>query len=199
MTTTDGRKVRGARSRAAIMRRAVDVASVGGLDALSIGGLASEVSVSKSGVVALFGSKEQLELATIETARQIFIETVIHPALAVPGGIERVRALLDGWLNYSETRVFAGGCFFASAMVEFGAKTGPVRDAVAASLEEWHEFVRRTLAKAIERGELAADASADQLTFEVTAILDGANAASLLLDSAEPYARARIALKRIVG
>lgn len=199
MTTTDGRRARGATSRRAVMRVAVDIASVDGLEGLSIGGLAAETSMSKGGVVALFGTKQQLQLATIAAAREIFRESVVVPALEAKGGIERLRVLVDTWLRYSESRVFAGGCFFAAANAELGSREGPVRDAVAEAMGQWQEFVRRTIARAVERGELAAETDAAQLTFEITSLLDGANAMSLLFDSPEPYARARIALDRLLG
>lgn len=198
MTTVDGRKVRGSRSRRAIMDRAVQLASVDGLDGLSIGGIATEASLSKSGVVALFGSKESLQLATIDAAREVFVEQVIQPALEQKGGLERLHALLDSWLEYSERRVFTGGCFFAAAAAEFRAKPGPIRDAVAEAMEEWFQFVRRVIERAIERGELTG-VDATQLAFETTAVLDAANARSVLNNSREPYAHARAALARIFG
>jgi AcrR family transcriptional regulator len=197
--SADGRRARGDTSRRAVMRVAVDLASVDGLEGLTIGSLATEASMSKGGVVALFGSKEKLQLATIAAAAEIFRETVVVPALEVPGGRERLTVLLERWLGYSETRVFAGGCFFAAAMAEFGSRPGPVRDAVADSMRQWHEFLRRTIARAVERGELPADTDAVQLTFELTSILDGANSLSLLFDSAEPYDRARASLAKLLA
>jgi AcrR family transcriptional regulator len=198
-TIADGRRARGDESRRRVMERAVDLASLGGLEGLSIGALAAETDRSKGGVVALFGTKEQLQLATVEAAREIFIERVIAPALQVAGGRDRLDALLGGWLDYSETRVFAGGCFFAAAAMELGPRPGPVRDAVALAMAEWHDTVRRVIQRAMDAGELATSTEAEQLTFEVTAILDGANSASRLTDSAAPYARARAALQRLLG
>lgn len=194
----DGRRARGDRSRSAIMRRAVDLASVDGLEGLTIGSLAMATGVSKSGVVALFGTKEQLQLATVAAAREVFVASVITPALAVPGRLDRLRTLIELWIGYSETRVFAGGCFFAAATAEFGARKGPVRDAIAESMNEWHSFVETAAAKAVQAGELAPEIDPAQIAFELTAILDGANRSSLLLDSSEPYARARVAAARIL-
>ena len=199
MTTLDGRKARGDTSRRAIMRVAVDVASVNGLEGLSIGSLASETSMSKGGVVALFGTKEQLQLATIAAASEIFIANVITPALEVRGGLERLVILLDNWLRYSESRVFRGGCFFAAATAELGAKQGPLRDAVAQLMREWHEFVRGTIDRAVAKGELPDTTDSSQLEFEITALLDGANDRSLLFDSTEPYDLARAALAKLLG
>ena len=199
MTTIDGRRARGDSSRRAVMRVAVDIASVEGLEGLSIGGLAAETSMSKGGVVALFGTKEQLQLATVAAASEIFVANVVTPALEVKGGRERLTVLVDAWLRYSETRVFTGGCFFAAASAELGSQRGPVRDAVADAMREWQQFVRRTVERAVARGELDQATDAAQLAFEITALLDSANDLSLLFDSAEPYARARTALARLLG
>lgn len=127
MTITDGRLVRGARSRGAALALAVNIASVDGLDGLSIGGLAAESGLSKSGIVALFGTKVELQLATIAAAREIFVAEVVEPTLAEPGGVARLERLVSTWLDYSRTRVFAGGCFFAAGIAEVGSKPGPVR------------------------------------------------------------------------
>ncbi len=199
MTTIDGRRARGDSSRRAVMRVAVDIASVEGLEGLSIGGLAAETSMSKGGVVALFGTKEQLQLATVAAASEIFVANVVTPALEVKGGRERLAVLVDAWLRYSETRVFTGGCFFAAASAELGSQRGPVRDAVADAMREWQQFVRRTVERAVARGELDQATDAAQLAFEITALLDSVNDLSLLFDSAEPYARARTALARLLG
>jgi AcrR family transcriptional regulator len=198
MTTTDGRRARGAISRSTVMRLAVDIASVEGLEGLSIGTLASGANLSKSGVVALFGTKEQLQLAALEAAREIFISAVIAPALAIKGGRARLDTLLEGWIQYSENRVFAGGCFFAAAMAEVGSRPGVLRDAVAAHMEAWADTLHRVLTRAVEHGELEPVAEVDQLVFEIRTLLDGANTDSLLTGSSEPYARARTALKRLL-
>lgn len=198
MTTTDGRRARGEISRSAVMRLAVDIASVEGLEGLSIGTLATGAKLSKSGVVALFGSKEQLQLAAIEAAREIFIKAIIAPALAVKGGRARLDALLEGWIQYSENRIFAGGCFFAAAMAEVGSRPGVLRDAVADHMEAWADTLHRVITRAVDHGELEPVAEIDQLVFEIRALLDGANTDSLLTGSSEPYARVRVALKRLL-
>ena len=199
MTQIDGRRARGATSRRTVMTLAVDLASVDGLEGLSLGTLAAKADMSKGGVVALFGSKEQLQLATIAAAKEIFVANVVTPALEEKGGLARLLVLLDAWLRYSESRVFAGGCFFAAATSELGSRRGPVRDAVVGAMVEWQQFVRRTIAGAIEREELDAATDAAQLTFEITSLLDGANDMSLLLDSNEPYERARTALAKLLA
>src|SRR3954468_38886 len=195
---SDGRRLRGDSSRRAIMAVAVDLASVDGLDGLSIGALASRSGMSKGGVVALFGSKEQLQLATVDAAIEVFHEHVLAPALAEKGGLARLRVLTDSWLRYSQSRVFSGGCFFAAASAELGSPPGVVRDAIAKAMTDWQAFVRRTVERALDRGELAADTDAGQLSFEITSLLDGANDLSLLFGSDEPYARARTAIHRLL-
>lgn len=199
MTTTDGRRARGDLSRETVMRLAVDIASVDGLEGLSIGTLAMGANLSKSGVVSLFGNKEKLQLAAIEAAREIFIATVIAPALTLQGGRERLEGLLENWIRYSEGRIFAGGCFFAAATAEVGSKQGPVHDAVASQLRDWDDTIARVIIRAVDKGELAQPDDVGQLAFEIRSVLDGANTDSLIFGSPAPYARARTALTRLLA
>ena len=178
--TTDGRVRRGDRTRRVVLARAVDLASVEGLDGLSIGRLATDLEISKSGLIAHFGSKEGLQLATIRAARAIFVHTVIEPTLETPPGMARVRALLDAWLAYSSDRRFPGGCFFARASHEYAARPGAVRDALAVIDEEWLGLIAESIAAAQEVGEIALDVDPKQLAYEVDAYLDSANLRSLL-------------------
>ena len=177
---TDGRVLRGDRTRRVVLARAVDLASVEGLDGLSIGRLAADLEISKSGLIAHFGSKEGLQLATIRAARAIFVHTVIEPTLETPPGMARVRALLDAWLAYSSDRRFPGGCFFARASHEYAARPGAVRDALAVIDEEWLGLIAESIAAAQEVGEIALDVDPKQLAYEVDAYLDSANLRSLL-------------------
>lgn len=186
---TDGRIRRGDETRRVVLGRAVDVASVDGLDGLSIGRLAGELEISKSGLIGHFGSKEELQLATIRAARAIFASTVIAPALALPPGKDRLRTLLEGWLAYSSDRRFPGGCFFARASHEYAARPGAVHDALAAVDGEWVQLITQTAADAQEAGEIDADVDPAQLAFDLTAFLDAANLRSLLGDS-DVYERA---------
>src|SRR6478609_9903052 len=178
--STDGRVRRGDRTRRVVLARAVDLASVEGLDGLSIGRLATELEISKSGLIAHFGTKEGLQLATIRAARAIFVHTVIEPALATPPGLDRVRALLDAWLDYSSDRRFPGGCFFARASHEHAARPGAVRDALATTDREWVGLIAETIAGAQEAGEIVADVEPTQLAYELDAYLDSANLRSLV-------------------
>lgn len=199
MIETDGRRLRGERSRGTVMRAAMDFASLEGLESLSLGSLAAATSLSKSGVVALFGTKEQLQLATIDAAAEVFFDVVMAPALKVAGGRARLAALLENWISYSESRVFAGGCFFAATSLAVASRPGPVRDSVAAHIELWNDALSRVINRATDKGEFTSAIETDQLVFEIRALLDAANTDSLLFRSSAPYARARVALARLLG
>lgn len=183
-------------ARKTILRRAVDIASVEGLEGLTIGRLAADLGISKSGLFGYFGSKEELQLAAIRAAARIFLDEVVTPALAVPPGLERVWQLCDRWLGYSERRVFPGGCFFYTATAEFNGRPGRVRDALAAASREWYELVARTLTDARQLGELTPDTDSEQVAFELGAFMENANARSLLQDDPGAYSRARTAVAR---
>jgi AcrR family transcriptional regulator len=183
-------------TRATILRRAADLASVDGLDGLTIGRLAADLGVSKSGLFGFFGSKEELQLATIRAATTVFVGEVVEPALAVPAGAGRVWALCETWLAYSKRRVFPGGCFFFSGTAEFDARPGRVRDALAAAHSDWARLVTRTLRDACDLGELVADADVDQLAFEFIAFMESANASAVLHDDPAVYERSRAAIRR---
>ncbi|MFI9330498.1 TetR/AcrR family transcriptional regulator [Kitasatospora sp. NPDC052868] len=192
----DGRVLRGEETRRAVLRRAVEIASVEGLDALSIGRLATDLGLSKSGVFAGFGSKEELQLATVRAARRIFSDAVVTPLEDTAPGLGRARRLCEGWLAYSRARVFPGGCFFFEVSAEFDARPGPLRDALAACAREWHTVVLDTLAQARATGGLRADADLEDLAFTLIAVLEAANGQALLFDEQSPYDRAgRIALR----
>src|SRR5229473_5485518 len=124
-------------TRRKILQVAVDIASAEGLEGLSIGRLAAELRMSKTGIFAHFGSKEQLQLATVETAKQIFLEQVVQPALQSTRGIRRLKGMLENWLGYVERIVFRGGCFFAAASAEFDSRPGKVRDEIASLTKAW--------------------------------------------------------------
>jgi AcrR family transcriptional regulator len=184
------------RTRNAILRRAADIASEDGLQGLSIGRLATDLGVSKSGLFGYFGSKEELQLATIRTAMGVYLNEVIRPALAVPPSLGRVRSLCENWLSYSQRRVFPGGCFFFTVTAEFDARPGRVRDAIAAASLEWTRLVTRAIEDARQLGELTDDTDADQLAFELIAFMETANATSLLHDDPTAYERGRNAIRK---
>jgi AcrR family transcriptional regulator len=192
----DRRRVRGDESRRAVLSHAVDTATVEGLDGLTIGRLADASGHSKSGIATLFGSKEQLQLAVVAAAREVFIDRVVAPARArTPRGLVRVCALLTDWVSYSRDRVFSGGCFFAATSVEFDAKPGAVRDAVVAASAQWEDYLTASIEHAMAAGELPLLDDARQLTFELVSFLEAANTRSLLHASDEPYRRAEVAVR----
>ncbi|MCI3241765.1 TetR/AcrR family transcriptional regulator [Streptomyces spinosisporus] len=187
----DGRVERGNRTRQSVLERTVAIASVEGLEALSVGRLATELGLSKSGVFALFGSKEELQLATVREAGRIFAERVIRPVEEEPAGVRRVWRLCEAWLEYSRGRVFPGGCFFYEIIAEFDARTGPVHDAVVKAQRDWSAYVERTIAEARDAGELHADLDVPQLAFELVALMEMANGVAVLHGEETAYRRAR--------
>jgi AcrR family transcriptional regulator len=192
------RQVRGVRTREAILARAVDIASVHGLEGLTIGYLADQLGMSKSGLFAHFGSKEDLQLATVEAARQRFIDKVTVPAICATKGMPRLWRLIDFWLASGEKNVFKGGCFFSAASFEFDSRRGPVRDRVSAIMREWIEAIAKAVRMAQEAGHLDAKLDATRLAFELHAVAMSGHWAHQLLDDTQAYARARaIALDKL--
>lgn len=185
------RQARGVRTRDAILRRAVDIASVDGLEGLTVGRLADELNMSKSGLFAHFGSKEDLQLATCETARQLFIDEISRPAMAAPRGMPRLWTLLDFWLGHVERRLFEGGCFFTAASFEFDGRKGPVRDRVAAIMHEWIATLNRAVQETQKAGHIQAQVSVEMLTYEIQALALGAHWSFQLLNDRQAYTRAR--------
>ena len=179
------------RTRSAILRTAAAIASVHGLDGLSIGGLAEELGMSKSGLFAHFGSKEELQLAAIETARQIFIDQVFRPALQTKAGLPRLWSIWDSWLSHARGKLFPGGCFFTQAGFEFDSRSGPVRDRIAEIMHEWISTLTRAVQEAQKAGHLAKDVDAQLLAFEMHALAMGALWASQLLDDRQAFNKAR--------
>jgi AcrR family transcriptional regulator len=184
-------QARGLRTREAILARAVDSASVNGLEGLTVGSLAEQLKMSKSGLFAHFGSKEELQLATIETARLIFIEKVTRPAIAARKGMPRLWGLLEHWLGLVERNTFSGGCFFSAASFEFDSRRGVVRDRIAAIMHEWIGVITRAVYEAQKAGHLDPKVDPTRLAFEIHALAMGAHWAHQLLDDKHAYSRAR--------
>lgn len=192
----DGRRRRGDASRHAILTKAVDLATTEGLEGFSIATLADRVGSSKSGVVALFGSKLDMQLATIEAARAIYISNVVEPVLRTPRGTERLWALCRTWLSYSQTRIFTGGCFFRATAAEVRAQNGLLRDTLVVIDDEWIAFVERCVSLAAD--ELAQLGDPKVFAFELIALMDAANNGSLLHRTNEPYKHAEVALRKLL-
>ena len=191
----DGRVERGERTRQQILDAAVHIASVEGLEGLSIGGLAQKLAMSKSGLFAAFGSKEDLQLATVDHAAQIFVGQVVRPAMAAPRGLPRLWALCDAKLGYSRKEVFKGGCFFAAASAEFDGRPGPVRDRIAAHMKAWLQVLVGAVERAKQEGHLRPDLDPGQLGFELDSYAMGANWGFQLFGDAGAFDRARSATK----
>lgn len=184
----------GAHTRRAILRKAVDIASAEGLEGLTIGRLARDLSMSKSGLFGHFGSKIELQLATVETAREIFIEAIIDPASKIEKGRARLTGMVELWISYVEGSVFRGGCFFAAASAEFDGRPGPVRDQIAALTKTWVEMLEAEAIEALSRGEIRSDLDPRQLVFELHAFVQEANWAHQLLNDPQAFTLARTAI-----
>ncbi len=172
----------GERTRAAILRAAASLATVDGLEGLSIGHLAAAIGMSKSGLYAHFGSKQELQLATVEEAERIFAEEVVQPALAARPGLAQLTAVCEAFFRYLQRRVFPGGCFFAATALEMGARPGPVKERVAAIQSGFAELLQGFAATALEQNELPAREDPERLAFELHVILLAADAKFVLFD-----------------
>jgi AcrR family transcriptional regulator len=181
---------KGARTRASILDRAVDLASAEGLEGLTIGRLAAELQMSKSGLFAHFGSKQELQLATIGAAGERFRAAVIEPALELPDGAPRLRALAERYLDQLED--YSGGCFWAATSAEYDDRPGPVRDAIAAALDAWLRELER-------HARLAGVGDPERFAFELFSLVTGANARYRLSGDREVFAYAREAIDRLLG
>jgi AcrR family transcriptional regulator len=180
-----------ARTREAILARAMDLASVEGLQGLTIGRLATELDMSKSGLFGHFGSKEELQLATIREAASRFSEEVVRPTLSRDEGRSRLRALVERYIGYLERRIFPGGCFWGAVSNEFDDRPGPVRDAIKSAVAAWLALLERN-------AEIGGVKDPPQLAFELHALGQGANSAYQLFGDREAFDRARVAIERLL-
>ncbi|OHV04562.1 TetR/AcrR family transcriptional regulator [Mycobacterium talmoniae] len=179
--------------RTSVLDRATHVASVEGIAGLSFGRLADQTQVPKSALQTLFGTKQDLQLEIIKAAVDVFVRTVLLPAESQPEGLPRLRALMSAWVDYLEE--FEGGCIFASGASELDGHPGPVRDALADAVSAGEALVTRDVKLAIRLGELPPDTDAEQLTFELHAMILQANHDRQLLHRDGALQRARIAIE----
>jgi AcrR family transcriptional regulator len=184
----------GLRSRQKILDAAARLATVEGLEGLSIGRLAEHIGMSKSGLYAHFGSKEDLQLATVDHAAKIFRDDVIRPTEALERPLARLEALCEAFFSHLERRVFPGGCFFVSAAAEFDTHPGPIKEEVASFLRGWLGTLEDLAARAQQEGLLDLGEDPAQLAFELDAFLLMANAAFLLYNDPVAIQRARSAI-----
>jgi AcrR family transcriptional regulator len=191
---TEGTRTRGREggTREAILDRAVDLASAEGLEGLTIGRLAGEMELSKSGLFGHFGSKEELQLATIDAAAKRFIREVVEPAADTEEGADRLRALCEHYIDHLEREVFSGGCFWSATSAEFDSRPGPVRDAVRDRFGAWLGELER-------QARIAGADDPGQLAYELNAVVQGANSAYQLLGDEAAFDRARAATARLLG
>jgi AcrR family transcriptional regulator len=194
----DGRRQRadGARSRQAILKAATELATVEGLDGLSIARLADHVGMSKSGLFAHFRSKEDLQVATIDAAAEMFDREVWQPGMAAPAGVRRVLSQCDAFFSYLERAVFPGGCFFVAAAAELDGKKGPVRDHLRQVYSRILQGLAGVVREAQELGEIDRTEDIAQLTFELDSLMLGANFAYVFFGDAAALDRASRAIRQ---
>jgi AcrR family transcriptional regulator len=185
---------RGARTRTAVLNAAVAMASVDGLEAMSLARLADATAVSKSGLFAHWPDKESLQLAVVAHAVRQWTEHIVTPALGAPRGVRRLWALHERRLAFYAAGILPGGCFFAATETEFDDRPGPVRDALAAAIGDWLGLLRTVAVQAVELGELRADTDAAQLAFEIQALGDALVTSCRLLRAEHGSAHARKAV-----
>ncbi len=179
---------KGAQTRAAILERAVDLASAEGLGGLTIGRLAADLRMSKSGLFAHFGSKQELQLATIAAAAERFRATVIEPAMSAPDGAPRLLAMGERYLDHLDS--YSGGCFWGATSAEYDDRPGPVRDAIAAALDAW-------LAELERQARIAGVRQPGRFAFELYAVVMAANSRYRLSGDSKVFEYAREALRRL--
>jgi len=163
-------KTKGERTRAAILDEALRLVSKAGLDGLTIGTLAEATGMSKSGLFAHFGSRDELLLAVLAHGQAEFTEVVFQPAMAKPRGLPRLRAMFVNWLDWTESAELPGGCPMIGGAAEFDDRPGPVRDMLAGGQRTWIETLKRAVRQAIEERQLAADTDPEQIAFEMFGI-----------------------------
>jgi AcrR family transcriptional regulator len=183
---------KGEATRAAILARAVDIASTDGLDGLTIGRLAAELEMSKSGLFAHFGSKQELQLATVGAAAARFAEAVIDPAGRTEDGAPRLRATATAYLSYLASDAYPGGCFWAATSAEYDDRPGPVRDAIAGAIDAWLGELER-------QARVAGVADPERLAFELYAVVMGANSRYRLSGERRVFGYAESSVRRLLA
>ncbi|MEC7523749.1 MAG: TetR/AcrR family transcriptional regulator [Myxococcota bacterium] len=190
---------KGEETRAAILADALSQASVLGLDGLTIGGLATSLGMSKSGLYAHFGSKEDLQIQVLEEARARFVSEVMTPALRAPRGEPRVRAILDRWITWEKASYLPGGCPFVAAAAELDDQPGPVRDHLVSVQRDWMDALRTAARIAVEEGHFAPELDTRQWAFELWGLALSYHWFSRLLEQDDAEARLRAGFERLVG
>ncbi|MEU2059705.1 TetR/AcrR family transcriptional regulator [Streptomyces sp. NPDC013455] len=189
------------RTRHRIVERGMVIASVDGLQGLSIGRLATDLGMSKAGVLGHFGTKEALQLATLERASEVFSRAVWEPAQGERPGLPRLRAVCEAWIGYlvTERDTFPGGCLFTTASVEFDARGGLLHDRVAQLFRVWRRRLARDVSIAVAAGELPADTEPEQVAYELVGLYMALNQEIQLFAAPGAPQRTRRALERLLG
>jgi AcrR family transcriptional regulator len=190
--------LKGQQTRAAILDAALALASHIGLEGLSIGALAEVTGMSKSGVFAHFGSREELQISVVREYHRKFEEEVFRPALALPRGLPRLEALFDRWLRRVSLEIDSG-CIYISGAVEFDDRPGPVRDALVTMVQTWQQALERAIRAAVDEGHLRADTDVGQLLFEIHGLILALHHDARFLRHAGAEERARVAFERLVA
>lgn len=181
-----------------MLSAAADLASRRGIEALTLGALSEQLQMSKSGIVKHFGSREKLQLATIDYASEVFAEVVLGPAREQVPGLERLRSITARWLDYLTGPTFSGGCFFYAAAAELDRQPGPLRDSIEANVRAGLALVRDDLSAAVDQGELAADTDTGQVLFELHAFLQEVSLTHLLLEDPRGRVRGERAIEHLL-
>lgn len=186
------------RSREAIVDRSVDLASLEGLEGITLGRLAEDLAISKSGLLGHFGSKQALQLATLERASAIFNQEVWEPAAGAAPGLTRLRAVCAAWISYLERDIFPGGCLFVSSTFEYDGRQGPVRTLLQRQFAAWRRRLSADLRTAVRQGELPAGTDVEQLVFELFGVMMSLNHAVQLHNDSAAVPHAQRAVHRLL-
>jgi AcrR family transcriptional regulator len=185
-------------TRSTILREAADIASVEGLEGVTIGRLAADLQMSKSGVIGHFGTKEELQLATLGYAADVFRRRVWEPAEHLQPGLPRLLGVCESWTRYAEKPVFSGGCFIAHVSYEFDSREGRVHDELARVTRRWHKALIADIERAVDEGDLPADTDPEQVAFSLDALAAGMNPAKHLLRQGNAAAWTMRAMKAVL-
>jgi AcrR family transcriptional regulator len=186
-------------TRQAILQRAVQLATQTGLEGLTIGGLATELGLSKSGLFAHFRSKEALQIQVLDAAAERFVEQVVKPAVREPRGESRVTAIFDRWITWTRSNSGRGGCLFVAAAAELDDRPGPVRDRLVALQKGWLEMIAIVFRAGMSERRFRADADPDQFAHDLYSVMLGFHHAWRLLRDPRAEERARAALERLLS
>jgi AcrR family transcriptional regulator len=186
-------------SRATAVEVAIDVASIEGLEGITIGRLASDLGMSKSGLIGRFGDKQAMQRAVLAAAIERFTDAVWRPAKGSEPGLPRLEAIVDAWIAHLREGVFPGGCFVTTASVEYDSRPGPLHDDVAEAVRAWLTVLEAEARRAQDAGELNADRDPADVAFELHSLASGGSVAGRLLGDAAALDRTRAAMRRAIG